>query len=194
MTQKDSIKWYPRIQIAKWNPETVAGVTEELGHTPSFDELMQITGSPDDMAYDEGNELTTVGLAAITGLLLGLGGDAFNAANSIIGVGATNTAFALGNTALAGNGNASTAWYRGTDAAPSRVNGVMSAAATFGGSDANFAWNEWCWATGNGTITPGHTLASVTAGTEVMWNRKVASLGTKANGAQWTLSASVTLA
>lgn len=194
---KDDIKWFPRIQVSKWNPETVAAATKEFGHEPGFDELMQFTGyTPDGMAFAEGNELTTAGLHAITGLLIGAGGQAFNAANAIIGVGATNTAFATNQTALAGNGNASTAWYQGADnpsGLPSRSNGAISASATFGGSDANFAWNEWCWATGTGTITPAHTLANVTAGTEVMWNRKVASLGTKASGAQWTLSATVTL-
>ena len=187
-TMVDSLKWYPRIEVAKWNPETMAAITAELGYTPGFDELMQITGAPDDIVYDEGNEMTTAGLAAVTGLILGLGGQAFNAANSIIGVGNSTTAFSAGQTALVG-----TSYYRPTDSAPFRTNGAMSAAATFGGSDANFVWNEWCWATGTGTVTANATLASVTAGTEVMWNRKVVSLGTKEIGAQWTLSTTITL-
>lgn len=191
---KDDIKWFPRIEVAKWNPETVAAATKEFGHEPGFDELMQFTGTPDDLEYNEGNELTTVGLSAITGLLLGLGGQAFSSTTqAAIGVGATNTAFALGNTALAGDGSSTTAWYQTVDATPSRVNGVMSAAATFASGNANFAWNEWGWVTATSAITPGATLASISAGTEVLWNRKVASLGTKVVGAVWTLSSTITL-
>jgi hypothetical protein len=193
---KDDIKWFPRIQVAKWNPETVAAATKEFGHEPGFDELMQFTGTPDDMAYDEGNELTTAGLTAITGLLLGLGGQAFSSTTqAAIGVGATNTAFALGNTQLAGDGNSTTAWYQNVDATPSRTAGAMSASATFQSGNGNFAWNEWGWVTATSTITAGNAIAALSAGTEVLWNRKVPAggLGTKVSGAVWTLSSTITL-
>lgn len=188
---KDDIKWFPRIQVSKWNPETVAAATKEFGHEPGFDELMQFTGTPDDMAYSEGNELTTAGLTAITGLLLGLGGQAFSSTTqAAIGVGNSSTAFSLGDTALLG-----TAYYQTVDATPSRTAGAMSAAATFTSGNANFAWNEWGWVTATSAITPGATLASISAGTEVLWNRKVPAggLGTKVSGAVWTLSSTITL-
>jgi hypothetical protein len=190
MAFQDDIKWWPKIEVAKWNPNTVARATKEFGYEPGFDELMEYTGMPDDMAYSEGNELTNAGLTAITGLLLGLGGQAFTGTTqAAIGVGNSSTAFSLTDTALLG-----TAFYQVVAGAPSRTLGAMTASATFASGDANFAWNEWCWVTATSAITSGATLASISAGTEVMWNRKVASLGTKVAGAVWTLSSTVTLA
>lgn len=196
----DGIKWWPKIKVIKYDPDTVAQITKRLGHEPTGPELRMLerTGGlvPDDIVHAEGNQLVDLGLKRLADLIVGGSSTAFNASQAIIGVGATSTAWATTQSALAGNGSTTTAYYQGADAAPtsstSSPYGVISANATFTALNANFAWNEWCWAIGTGTITPGGTLASV-ATSPVMLNRKVQSLGTKVSGAVWTLQATVTL-
>ena len=56
----------------------------------------------------------------------------------------------------------------------------MTWRATFGTSDANWAWQEW------------GVFNAAAAGT--MLNRKVTSLGTKTSAATWQLTVSVTVA
>jgi hypothetical protein len=51
---------------------------------------------------------------------------------------------------------------------------------SFGGTEANFAWNEI-------------TVANGSSDTAVNLNRKVASMGTKASGAIWTVSLTISL-
>ncbi len=187
----DGISWYPRILVKKYDPDTVAALAAELGREPTSGDLVGV--EPDDVVPDEGNQLVTVGLARLGNLIIGSGAAAFTQSQAILGVGSSSTAFALAQTALQGDGSTTTAWYQGADASSvSQTNGVISAQATISGSNGNFAWNEWCWGIATGTLTAGGTLASV--GTSpVMLNRKVVSLGTKANGAIWVLQSSITL-
>lgn len=187
----DDLRWHPKIQVRKYDPATVAALTAALGREPTAIDLAAV--DPDDIAYDEGNQLTTAGLNRLGNLIIGTGSTpAFNASQAILGVGNSSTAFALGQTTLQGDGSTTTAWYQGADSAPTQSNGVISAQMTITGSNANFAWNEWGWIIGTGTITAGGTLASV-ATSPVLLNRKVASLGTKASGAIWVLQSTVTL-
>jgi hypothetical protein len=158
--------------------------------------LKRFTGPPEFGEIDvAGNLLTTVGLNLITQLLIGTTtvGSIKNA-QAIVGVGATATAATVGDTAL--GANAGSAWYQQADGSnPTQANGVITMLCTFATGNANFAWNEWCWAsTTTGTITAGATLASVSSGTEVMWNHKIASLGTKTSAASWAFTTTVTLA
>lgn len=191
MTQSDGIKWNAHARVLKYDQETVDRLTRELGHEPSGAELRAL-GTPYEVSEAVGNLLTTAGLARITNLITGGGGAAFNNAQAIVGVGSSATAAAVGDTALGGNGSTSTAYYQGADATyPSTANGVITCYATFATGNANFAWNEWCFAVGTGTITPGGTLASV-ATSPVLLNHRVQSLGTKSSGA-WTLQATITL-
>ena len=100
-------------------------------------------------------------------------------------------------TAQADLSAATNKYYNTFDANPTRVtttvtNDSVQGVSTFGTSVANWAWNEWAWfTTTTGTITPG-TGINVSSGTETMWNRKVASMGTKASGATWVFTTKVT--
>lgn len=194
MTNKDGIKWSPKARVLKYDPETVKRVTEELGHEPTQEDFDRLAVEPDEVVEVEGNLLTTVGLNRIGNLIIGAGGAAFTNTLGFAGVGATSTAATVGDTQLAGNGNSSTAWYKGLDASnPTQTNGAITANCTFASGDANFAWNEWCWGiVASGTVTAANAIASV--GTSpIMVNRKVQSLGTKVAGAVWTLQSTVTL-
>lgn len=185
----DAIIWHPRITVSKYDEATMAELRDALGYEPTGAELLGF--DPDGRIEDEGNQLVTVGLSRIGNLIIGSGAAAFNSTQAICGVGSSSTAFSVGQTALSGDGSTTTAYYQLVDSAPTQTNGAISANATFTTGNANFAWNEWCWAIATSTITAGGTLASV--GTSpVMLNRKVVSLGTKSSGS-WVLQATVTL-
>ncbi len=195
----DGIKWNPRARIDKYSPEVVEELTRILGYEPKKADFERFSADPYAVTEVEGNILVSTGISELTNLIIGGGGQALTNARGIVGVGDTNTAAAIGNTALAANG--ANAYYQGIDGGggPTRstttaTNDTITVVSTFASGNANFAWNEWCWATStSGTITGNATLASVSSGTEVMLNRKVASMGTKASGASWAFTTTVTL-
>ncbi|MFD9615035.1 hypothetical protein ACFWWS_37310 [Streptomyces sp. NPDC059083] len=199
----DIFAWHASATIYKYFEDKVAAMTAhlDLGREPLGHEIEDLVRrglfAPDEVHHEDGNLLTTAGLGRLTSLFEGNGGAVFNNAQAIIGVGyhggtTTNDA-AVTDTALAGNGSTSTAYYQGADASyPTQSGGTITVNSTFGGSFANFGWNEWCLGIATGTLTPGGTLASV--GTSpIMLNHKIAGLGTKSNGAIWTLSATCTI-
>lgn len=108
---------------------------------------------------------------------------AYSEANAHIGVGDGSAATAATQTDLQGANKLRRPMATGY---PSHTDGVVAGAhqivfrATFGASDANFVWSEW-----------GIFNASA-AGR--MLNRKAEALGTKAPGATWTLTVTLSLA
>ncbi|MEU6582804.1 hypothetical protein [Nocardia sp. NPDC046763] len=193
----DVFAWHASCEIHKYFAETAAAMTAHLGHEPEGHEIAELVAAglfaPDDIHVEDGNLLTTAGLGRLTALFEGAGGAVFNNAQAIIGVGSSSTAAVVGDTALGGNGSTTTAYYQGADASyPTQSGGTITVNSTFGTGNANFAWNEWCLGIATGTLTAGGTLASV--GTSpLMFNHKVASLGTKSSGAIWTLQATCTI-
>jgi hypothetical protein len=186
MTFTDSVKWHPEVEVAKWSPETVREITDFLGHEPTSFEMNALSVSPDDYAHASGNQLVTAGLTRLGDLIIGTG-QAFTAARGVVGVGTSNVAWGAGQVALQG-----TAYYAAVTTGPSNSAGAISCTADFASGFANHAWEEWCWAIATAAPIPGTVFSTVTTG-GVMLNRKVQSLGTKASGALWTLSATVTL-
>lgn len=187
----DSIKWWPTIEVIKYNPDTCRDLTDYLGYAPQAADLrrMELTEGlvPDDILVVEGNALVTVGQQRLSDLVIGTG-QAFTTTRGMTGVGDSATAWGAGNTALLGTNQ----YYQALDGAPTSVNGTITAATTYTSGNANFVWNEWCWAIA--TATPVSSASFTTATTTgVMFNRKVQSLGTKASGAVWTLQASVAI-
>jgi hypothetical protein len=190
MTQTDSMKWWPRVTVQKWNPETVREITAFLGHEPNSMELMALTGAPDEITEGEGNALTTAGLQRVTSLITSNTPKPFSNTYGMAGVGDSSAAFAVGQTTLQG-----TSFYVGLNASmpvQPTVAGAISATADFSGTQANYIWNEWCWAIATTTPVANATFATATTG-GVMLNRAIQNLGTKASGAVWTLSAQVTI-
>lgn len=102
----------------------------------------------------------------------------FNNANSYTGVGDSSTAFAATQTDLQASTNklrkAQDTGY------PQQASNVLTFRATFGTSEANFAWQEWA----NFNASSGGT----------MLNRKVESLGTKTSAQSWQITTTITLA
>lgn len=192
----DGLNWFAYARVDKYAPEVVEELTRFLGYEPKMADFQANSADTFGVVETPGNLLVTVGLNRIGNLIIGSGAAAFNNAQAITGVGSNNTAAAIGNTALAGDGSTTTAYYQGADASnPTQSNGLVTNVNTFATGNANFAWNEWCWGVATGSITPGGTFASV--GTSpVLLNRKVpaSSLGTKASGAVWVLTTTVQLA
>ena len=101
---------------------------------------------------------------------------AFNNANSYIGVGDGTTAFAATQTDLVGTSKL----RKGMDATyPTTAGNVLTFRASFGTSEANFAWNEW------------GIFNAASAGT--MMTRKVESLGTKTSSQSWQITTTITV-
>jgi hypothetical protein len=134
---------------------------------------------PDSVDVYEGNLLLNAGITRLGSLLVGGGGTAFNAANSRIGVGNSTTAASAAQTDLQG---ASKFFKLCSSASWSAQTGTW--VATFGSSDANFAWEEW--GIDNGTADS----STVTA---PLLNRKVVAMGTKGSGSTWQLTVTITV-
>jgi hypothetical protein len=100
----------------------------------------------------------------------------FNNTNTYIGVGDSTTAFSAAHTDL----QAATNKFRKVmDATyPQVVANVVTYRATFGTSEANYAWQEW------------GVFNASSAGT--MLSRKVESLGTKTSAQTWVFTVTLT--
>ena len=132
---------------------------------------------PNDTVSVEDNLLVNEGIQLLLDLLIGAGGTAFNNANSYIGVGDSTTAASAAQTGLQASSNKD---YQAMESSfPSRSSQTVTWKAVWGSSEGNFAWNEWSIANGNSD-----------SGTNL--NRKVASLGTKSSGSEWTLTVTIT--
>lgn len=155
--------WQPRIELRKY-------------HTPAGEDIAGL--DPVEVIVEEGNLLTTAGATALMTLLTGGGGSAFNNANSYLGVGDSTTAAAVGQTDLQA---ATNKLRKAMDSGYPQVSAAtVTWRATFGTSDANWAWQEW------------GVFNAAAAGT--MLNRKVTSLGTKTSAATWQLTVSAAVA
>lgn len=184
MRDRDSIKWYPIATVDKFDRDQVAYVRRKTGLLePEHAALLSYT-KPYESVTVEGNLLTTAGLNRLTSLVIGAGGQALSATAVRLGVGDDTTAAAVGDTDLSTGTNQ---YYRVMDATyPQQSNGVMTFKASFQDADANFAWQCWGVDVGTPTVTSGGTVNAL------LFNRKVASLGTKASGV-WVLTATITL-
>jgi len=183
--------WDARASVAKYSPDQVRWATKRMGYEPQGHRLSLLFHDPEDGVVSEpGNLMVTGGLNLLTSLLEGGAGTPFAHADAIVGVGTSSTGALVGDTAL-GSDNSSNAYYQQADASyPTQSNGTITCNCTIGSSNGNFAWNEWCLATGSGGITAGDHLSAV-ATSVVMINHKVTSLGTKVSGASWVFTATI---
>lgn len=185
----DLISWNAHAKVEKWSGEQVAEVVRLTGvQNPSADLLASYI-TPYEVVEEPGNLLTTAGLTRLMSLLNGAGGQALTNTATRIGVGNSSTAATIADTdlgAAAGSGNR---FFMTMDATYPSVSGaVLTAKATFGGSDGNFAWNEWGLDIGTPTVSSGTTVNAT------FFNHKIASLGTKVSPAVWGFTVTVTIA
>lgn len=168
---REAPKWRVNFKVEKYD-EDIAPFEAE-GREAEFHALFQ----PHEVIEREGNLLLNEGIDLIWDLVTGAGGTAYNNANARIGVGDSTAAAAATQTDLQAAVNK---LYKGQEATfPTSTVQQVTFKSSFGGTEANFAWNEW--SVDNGAL----------AGINL--NRKVEALGTKVGGT-WTLTVTITLA
>lgn len=101
----------------------------------------------------------------------------YNNANAHLAVGDSTTAEAAGQTDLQASTNKLRKAMDSTY--PQRAGNVLTFRATFGTSDANFAWNEWA-------------IANASSSGQIL-NRKVQNVGTKGSSSTWQATATITI-
>lgn len=167
--RSDAVKWRCHTKVEKfWN---------RWDGTPYAE--------PYDTVEIEGNLLVIGGASALWERLIGTGITAFDNTNAYLGVGDSTTAAADTQTDLQAATNKlrkamDSTYPQHTDSTGTSGSKSITFKATFGTSDANFAWQEWA------------VFNASTAGR--MLNRKVESLGTKTSSATWTLTITLSLA
>lgn len=188
----DSFKWTAHARVEKWDGDQADWVARKAlddfaAERPLAAHFAHYGVEPMEVVEAPGNLLTTAGLTRLTSLLTAGGGQALTNTATRLGVGNGTTAAAVGDTDLSAASGSSNRFFMTMDATyPSVSAGVLTAKATFGGSDGNFAWQEWCIDVGTPTVTSGTTVNAT------MVNRKVVSLGTKVSPAVWALTATIT--
>ena len=128
----------------------------------------------------EGNCMLNTGIDEIWDLVTGSVSQTnrvFNGTNAQIGVGEGTAAASGTQTDLQGT---STTYKAMESGYPTSTAQAVTFKSSFGGTDANYAWNEWVVKSVAGTPT------------NICLNRKVEALGTKSSGT-WTLEVSITL-
>jgi uncharacterized cupin superfamily protein len=124
-----------------------------------------------------GNIALNEGISALIDLIAGTGvATPWDSANARIGIGDSTVAESATQTGLQGTNKV----FKGMDATyPQKSGTTCSWRATFGPTEANFAWNEF-------------TVVNGADDTAVNLNRKVASKGTKVSEETWTVTVSIT--
>jgi len=168
MKKQDTAKWLCRFQLTKYWQD----IEKYRGQETEFQRRYQ----PYEVINGEGNCLLNGGIDEIWDIVCGDSANYFNNAGAQIGVGDSTTAAAATQTDLQAATNKT---YKGMDTGyPTSATQKATFKASFGASDANYAWNEW-------------VVKQSTSGKCL--NRKVESLGTKTGGT-WTLQVDITLA
>jgi uncharacterized cupin superfamily protein len=126
----------------------------------------------------EANIALNEGLQELIDIICGLGTPTkWDNSNARLGVGDSNAAENATQTGLQAATNKT---YKAMDTSyPTRTNQTAEWRATFGASDANYAWEEY-------------TVVNAPNDTGKNLNRKTSSKGTKASGETWTLSLQIT--
>lgn len=175
--------WHPKVEVAKWDYST-------MKHHGLVDaglkgaELLSLGIQPDGYAHSEGNVLLTAGITRLLNLLTGAGGQAYNATHARIGTGNGSTGVVIGDTDLSASAGSSNRWFQLVDSTPGVATNVVTFVATFATGDGNYVWSEWGIDAGTAS---GNTV------TAPLLNRKVAAMGTKASGATWTITTTITI-
>lgn len=143
------------------------------------DDQAYLAGKAYETSVFEGNALLNEGINLIWSLAAGGAGTVFSNANAYLGVGDSSTAVDPSQTGLQA---ATNKLYKAMDATyPTYgTSQKITFRSTFGGSEANFGWQEFTVANGN-------------SDSAVNMNRKVSDQGTKVSGQTWELTLEITL-
>jgi hypothetical protein len=186
----DGLRWKAEAFVDKWNEDKTQYVQRETGvYAPAAAEFIRLGVDPDDQAYCADNLVVTAGLNRVGDLIIAAGGQAPTNTSARIGAGNGAGTAAVGDTDLSAAAGSANRWFQIMDATfPSRAGAVLSFKSTFGTADGNFAWNEWGIDIGTPTVTSGATVNAT-----LLNHKTSAALGTKASGATWAFTVTITL-
>lgn len=153
------------------------GIADERAADPDVE--------PDEVLESEDNLLLIGGASALLQRLIGTAITAFDNSNAHLGVGDSTTAAADTQTDLQASTNKlrkamDSTYPQHSDSTSSSGAKTITFRATYGTSEANFAWQEWI-------------IANASAAGRAL-NRKVESLGTKTSAQAWQLTVTLSLA
>ena len=170
MRKQELANWLCRYRLSKYHQD----IEPYRGREDEFHQLFQ----PYEVIEGEGNCLLNTGIDEIWDLVTGAVSGAshiFDNAAAQIGVGDSNTAADATQTDLQAATNKT---YKGMESGyPTSTSQKATFKASFGSSEANYAWEEWVVKQSTSSIC---------------LNRKVESLGTKSTGT-WTLEVEISL-
>ncbi len=167
MEKRELASWLCRFRLSKYQED----IEPYRGREGEFHRLF----TPYGVIEGEGNCLLNSGIDEMWDLIVGDAANHFNNAGAQVGVGDSNTAASPSQTDLQAAANKT---YKGMESGyPTSTSQKVTFKASFGDSEANYAWNEW--------VIKQSTSAKCL-------NRKVESLGTKSGGT-WTLEVNITL-
>lgn len=170
MEKQETARWLCRYRLSKYRENIESYRGREADFHARF--------KPYEVIEGEGNCLLNSGIDEMWDLITGeVSGSShiFDNTTAQIGVGDSSTAADPSQTDLQASTNKT---YKGMESSyPTSTSQKATFKASFGDSDANYAWNEW--------------VVKQATSTKCL-NRKVESLGTKSSGT-WTLEVSITL-
>ncbi|WP_436759346.1 hypothetical protein [Streptosporangium sp. V21-05] len=187
-TAHDTVRATTHWKVDRFDADQTAWVQRRSGLVaPTVADFARAGVQPYLTTEVHGNLATTAGLTRLTSLLTAGGGQAIVATSARIGVGNGVGTAAVGDTDLSASAGSSNRWFQILDATYPQVSGgVLTLKATFGGSDANHAWNEFGVDIGAPTVTSGATVNAT------LFNHKTSiAQGSKANGQTWAATANI---
>jgi hypothetical protein len=186
------VQWVSAGIVEKWDPDQVAFAQRELGSEVSREDLYRIIGEPEITEDPPSNLLLNAGITRMLNLLIGTASlGVYSNAKSRVGVGNSATAESASQTDLQASAGASNRYYQAVNGSyPSVSSQTLTAQSTFATGDGNFVWAEWGIDGGGASSAVVGTFNTTDCG---LLNRKVAALGTKASGASWTLTVTITI-
>lgn len=174
----DKVSWK-----AKWRIDKFKDLTDEIAKALQAGMPVQEAISLYAKAFVcteefDANIALNEGLQELIDIICGLGTPTkWDNSNARLGVGDSNTAESATQTGLQAATNKT---FKAMDATyPQRSNQTAEWRATFGSTDANYAWEEY-------------TVVNAADDSGKNLNRKVSSKGTKASGETWVLSLQIT--
>jgi hypothetical protein len=186
---RDKVTWHPTWRIDRFQDFT--GAVDRLiksrglqipGFAPIGVPLSELRRRHLGFQVYRGNLLLNVGINAIWGLITNLNSQtAYSNANAYIGVGDSTTAASATQTGLQAPSNV--LFVGMATGYPTAGTGQAAVwQSSFGSSQGNWVWNEIGVANGNNPPTTG-----------ILMNRLVQSMGTKASGATWVPTLTISL-
>lgn len=183
MTATDTARGTTHWLIDRWDADQTAWVQRHSGLVaPQAADFNRLNVQSYETTEILGNLITNAGWTRLMNLLIGTGStQAMDATHTRIGVGDSNTAEAYTDTALGATTNK---LYKLVSGAATLGTRTLSFAATFGSSEANWAWNEF--GLDIGATADGTTVAAI------FFNHKAGiAQGTKAAGQTWSATATL---